>query len=48
MPASQVPDVVETVVNVYLAQRMPGELFIDAFRRLGMTPFKEAFRDGQR
>jgi len=34
---------VETVVETYLAQRAgPHEDFLTAFRRLGMTPFKEA------
>ena len=33
---------VERVVNVYLAQRLPGERFLDAYRRIGMAPFKEA------
>lgn len=48
VPAEAVPDLIETVVGVYLAERSPGELFIDTFRRIGMAKFKEATRDGQR
>ena len=48
VPAEAVPDLIETVVGVYLAERSPGELFIDTFRRIGMAKFKEAARDGQR
>jgi len=33
---------VDTVTDVYLAQRMDGERFIDTYRRIGMEPFKEA------
>jgi sulfite reductase (NADPH) hemoprotein beta-component len=38
----QVVDAVETILRVYLAQRAPGEPFIDTYRRVGMAPFKEA------
>ncbi|SES78336.1 nitrite/sulfite reductase [Oceanicella actignis] len=38
----QVPDVVETLVRRYLELRQPGETFLQTYRRLGMTPFKEA------
>jgi sulfite reductase (NADPH) hemoprotein beta-component len=48
VPAEAVPDLVEKMVGVYLAERSPGELFIDTFRRIGMAKFKEAARDGQR
>ena len=41
--AEEVPDVIEKLVDFYLARREgPGEAFIDAYRRLGATPFKEA------
>ena len=41
--AEEVPDAVERLVDTYLAQReSPEERFIDAFRRLGEAPFKEA------
>ncbi|WP_324074692.1 MAG: nitrite/sulfite reductase [Erythrobacter sp.] len=33
---------VETVTDVYLAQRADGERFLDTYRRIGMEPFKEA------
>lgn len=33
---------VETVTNVYLDAREPGERFVDTYRRIGMQPFKEA------
>ncbi len=33
---------VETVTDVYLEQREEGERFLDTYRRIGMTPFKEA------
>ncbi len=36
-------DAVERIVGVYLAERQPGESFIDAVRRLGQAPFKAAF-----
>ncbi|WP_439815270.1 DUF2849 domain-containing protein [Zavarzinia sp. CC-PAN008] len=36
-----VVDAVEDIVKVYLAQRQPGEQFIDTYRRVGLSPFKE-------
>jgi sulfite reductase (NADPH) hemoprotein beta-component len=39
----EVTDAVETIVNVYLGLRTDaGERFIDAYRRVGPAPFKEA------
>ena len=39
----EVPDVVETLIGTYLAQRRDGgERFIDTFRRVGAEPFKQA------
>ncbi|WP_128892067.1 nitrite/sulfite reductase [Erythrobacter sp. HKB08] len=35
-------DAVEKATDVYLAQREDGERFLDTYRRIGMTPFKEA------
>ncbi|MBX3594670.1 nitrite/sulfite reductase [Sphingomonas sp.] len=35
-------DAVEKATDVYLAQREAGERFLDTYRRIGMTPFKEA------
>lgn len=43
IPADQVPDAVERIVAVYLAEREPEEAFIAAVRRLGQAPFKAAF-----
>jgi sulfite reductase (NADPH) hemoprotein beta-component len=37
-----VVDAVEKATSVYLAQRQPGERFLDTYRRIGMEPFKEA------
>ena len=35
-------DAVETATEVYLREREEGERFLDTYRRIGMTPFKEA------
>lgn len=35
-------DAVETLVALYMGERREGEIFIDTYRRLGVTPFKEA------
>jgi len=35
-------DAVERIVEIYLALRRPGERFIDAYRRVGPQPFREA------
>ncbi|MBU3574802.1 nitrite/sulfite reductase [Polynucleobacter sp. UK-Mo-2m-Kol15] len=40
--ANEIPDVMTSLINTYVEQRTPGELFIDAYRRLGVNPFKEA------
>jgi sulfite reductase (NADPH) hemoprotein beta-component len=40
--ADEVADVVEAVVDTYLAHRQPGERFVDASRRLGVAPFRAA------
>jgi sulfite reductase (NADPH) hemoprotein beta-component len=41
--ADEVPDAIERLVDFYLGQRQSeSERFIDAFRRLGEAPFKEA------
>jgi len=39
--APQMPEVIERLVGVYLAQRTESESFIDTVRRLGVAPFKE-------
>ncbi len=43
IPAGDVPDAVERIIDTYLRERQPGESFIDAVRRLGHAPFKAAF-----
>ncbi|MBY6218441.1 nitrite/sulfite reductase [Qipengyuania aquimaris] len=35
-------DAVETAADVYLREREDGERFLDTYRRIGMTPFKDA------
>jgi sulfite reductase (NADPH) hemoprotein beta-component len=42
--ADQVPDVIEHLVDFYLAEREEGETFIDAWRRIGHSRFKDALR----
>ncbi len=45
--AEEVPDVIEAVIDVFRAQRLAGERFIDTVRRIGLPPFKAA-ADAQR
>ena len=40
--ANQVHHVIKKIIDVFLANREDGELFIDVYRRLGITPFKQA------
>ena len=40
--ADEIPDVISNVINTYVSQRSAEESFIETFRRLGVTPFKEA------
>lgn len=42
VPTAKVPDAIAALVDAYLAVRLPGELFIETYRRLGAEPFKEA------
>ena len=35
-------EAVEKATDLYLAERQEGERFLDTYRRIGMTPFKEA------
>jgi sulfite reductase (NADPH) hemoprotein beta-component len=37
-----VPDVIDKILETYLAQRAPGEEFLATYRRIGAKPFKEA------
>lgn len=38
---AEMPDVIETILSVYVAERLEDETFLQAFRRIGMQPFKE-------
>ncbi len=38
-------EAVDTVTDVYLAQKQGEERFLDTYRRIGMAPFKEALYD---
>jgi len=40
--ADEIPDVITNVINTYVAQRNGEEPFIETYRRIGVTPFKEA------
>ena len=40
--ADEIPDVITNVINTYVNHRSEDESFIDAYRRIGVTPFKEA------
>ena len=39
--AAEVPDVIAGLIDVYLAERHPDELFIDTVRRIGLERFRE-------
>ena len=39
--SDRIIDAVETIVDVYIAQRQGKERFIDTYRRVGVKPFKE-------
>ena len=45
LPAELVPEAIDRVIGVYLRERQPGESFIEAYRRLGLAPFKAAFKE---
>lgn len=42
--AEQTPDVIEHLVDFYLAERVEGEAFIDTWRRIGHARFKDVLR----
>jgi sulfite reductase (NADPH) hemoprotein beta-component len=42
--AEQVPDVIEHIVDFYLAERQEGEHFIETWRRVGHARFKDVLR----
>ncbi|MFT4766660.1 MAG: sulfite reductase (NADPH) hemoprotein beta-component, partial [Oleispira sp.] len=35
-------EMIRTLLDVFVAQRIEGEAFIETFRRVGMDPFKAA------
>jgi sulfite reductase (NADPH) hemoprotein beta-component len=40
VPKHELADAIETILNTYLACRMPGESFSQTLGRTGVTPFK--------
>ena len=40
--ANEIPDVMSNLINTYVEHRTNDEPFIETYRRLGVTPFKEA------
>ena len=42
--AEQVPDVIEHIVDFYLAERVENETFIDTWRRIGHARFRDVLR----
>jgi sulfite reductase (NADPH) hemoprotein beta-component len=40
--AEEVPDAIEKILNTYVKLRQPGEEFLEAYRRVGPQPFKDA------
>jgi sulfite reductase (NADPH) hemoprotein beta-component len=44
--AKDVPDVVETLIETYIAQRHADERFLDTFARIGLEPFRLAVYGG--
>ena len=45
LPGEAVPDAIEAIVALYLARRETGESFIETYRRIGLGPFKAAFKE---
>ncbi|TIT35847.1 MAG: nitrite/sulfite reductase [Mesorhizobium sp.] len=46
--SEEITDAIETIVDTYLGLRLnPQEIFIDAYRRVGPAPFKEALYAGE-
>jgi sulfite reductase (NADPH) hemoprotein beta-component len=45
--AGEMPDVVDKIVQVYLANRHADERFIDTFDRIGIDPFKNRVYEGR-
>jgi sulfite reductase (NADPH) hemoprotein beta-component len=42
LPAGRVASSIDQLVEAYLRERRQGERFLDTYRRVGLTPFKEA------
>ena len=40
--ADEIPDVITNIINTYVEERNSDEPFIETYRRVGVTPFKEA------
>ena len=40
--ADEIPNVMTSIIDTYVSQRSEDESFIETYRRLGLTPFKEA------
>ncbi|QKM63179.1 nitrite/sulfite reductase [Polynucleobacter antarcticus] len=40
--ASEIPNVITKIINTYVEKRIDGESFIQAYRRMGISPFKDA------
>ena len=38
---AQMPDIIATLLNVYVERRQGDELFVDTYNRIGIAPFKE-------
>jgi sulfite reductase (NADPH) hemoprotein beta-component len=45
LAAEDVPDAIERIVSVYLAERTEGESFLANVKRIGLAPFKAAFQE---
>jgi sulfite reductase (NADPH) hemoprotein beta-component len=41
IPQARVADALERILDVYVERREPEERFLDTYRRIGVTPFKE-------
>lgn len=39
--AEEMPQVVQTLIDTFVAARVEGERFIDTYKRIGLQPFKE-------
>ena len=42
LPADRVTSAIDELIGVYRRERLPGERFLDTYRRTGVAPFKEA------